>query len=392
MYSVNRIFQVLLLCATVPAILALPPPPQSPPTQAERDEARRQGEEQSRQQRQREQQSLNPPPDYYRMRVYRVEGKVLMAGGGPPPDRVTITAICGGQPVSKTLSNVKGHFSLQLGSPLGTQPDATASRTGGPGTIPAGGSSVASGDCALAAFLPGFRAEPFPLDRLQTLQVTHAAIILNPLEKVSGYTFSATSFSAPKDARKAHEKGKEALEGNKLDEAEKHLRRAVELHPKYAEAWYDLGRALLLKGRPQEARKAMESSASSDPKYINPHPVLAQLAVDERRWEDVARHAMTVITLNPFFSANIYVFSAQANLLLQRMDLAESHAREAVRMDEANRLPVAHRLLARILSTKGNLTEAMQHLQSCLTYTTAGPEEEAIKREITALEEQIRQR
>jgi tetratricopeptide (TPR) repeat protein len=387
LYSVNRGFQFSLLCAVIPAVLAQ----QSPPTPAEREEARRQGEEQSRQQRQREQQSIHQPPDYYRMRMYRVEGKILMAGGGPPPDRVTITAVCGGQTVSKTLSNLKGHFSLQLGSPLDTPPDAAAGRAGGPGTIPAGGSSVA-GNCALAAFLPGFRAEPFPLDRVQAMQVTYAAMILHPLAKVSGYTFSATSVIAPKDARKAHEKGREALEKNKLDEAERHLKRAVELYPKYAEAWYDLGRALMLKGRPQDARQALESSVSSDPKYINPHPVLTQLAVDEGRWGDVARHAMTVIALNPFFSANIYVFSAQANLLLKRMDLAELHAREAIRMDEAHRLSIAPRLLARILSSKGNLTEAMQQLQSCLTHTPTGPEAEVIKGEIADLEVQIRQR
>jgi hypothetical protein len=89
---------------------------------------------------------------------------------------------------------------------------------------------------------------------------------------------------------------------------------------------------------------------------------------------------MTVIDLNPFFSANIYIFSAQANLLLQRMDLAELHAREAVGMDDAHRLSVAHRLLARILSNNGNLTEAMQQLQSCLTHTPAGPEAEMIKK------------
>jgi tetratricopeptide (TPR) repeat protein len=389
LYFANPRLNALLLCAVVSAALALPPPQQSQPTQADREEARRHGEEQSRQQRQRQQESLNSRPDYYRTRMYRVEGNVLMAGGGPPPDGVTITAFCGGQAMAKTISNAKGKFSLQLGSASETQLDATVGRTGGPGINTASVFSGVGGDCALAAFLLGFRAEPFPLDRLQTLQVTHASIILHPLVKVSGYTFSATSLLAPTDAKKAHQKGKQAFDKRQLDEAEKHLKRAAELHPKYAEAWYDLGRVLMLKGRLQEARQAFESSASSDPKYINPYPVLTQLAVDEKRWEDVARHTMTVIALNPFFSANIYVFSAQANLLLQKMDLAELHAREAIRMDEANRLPVARRLLARILSTKGKLTEAMQQLQSCLMHTSAGPEAEAIKAEIAVLEEQI---
>jgi hypothetical protein len=77
--------------------------------------------------------------------------------------------------------------------------------------------------------------------------------------------------------------------------------------------------------------------------------------VEDRRWEDVARNALAVIRLNPFFSADIYLFSAQAHLVLSKLELAEAHAREAIRMDTANRLPVARKLLERIVERRAEV-------------------------------------
>ena len=358
-----------------------PPPADSAPREAE--EQRRKAEDQ---------QQRRPQRIYETPRIYRIEGKILMAGGGPPPDRVAVAAVCAGQSFAKVSSDLKGNFSLQLGAFSATTPDASIGRATGTGFGSPTGADVPVRECELLAFLPGFRAGPVKLAGLQSpVNVTRVTIILKPVENVSGYTFSATSLFASKEARKAQEKGSEALNRRKLEQAERELRRAVELYPKYAIAWYDLGRVLIQQQRPQDARKALEAAVSADPKYISPYPVLAQLAFDEKRWEDLARYTQTVITFNPFFSANIYVFSAQANLLLQRLDVAELHAREALRMDPEHKLPVAQRILGRVLAKKGNLREAIDVLRLCLMYTAAGPESDLIKTEIAGLEQQISQ-
>lgn len=94
--------------------------------------------------------------------------------------------------------------------------------------------------------------------------------------------------SASKDARKALERGRDALEKQRTDEAAKELRRAVELHPDYAVAWFEQGSVLVTKGRQEDGRKALEMAMKADQKYLNPYPVLAPIAFNVKKWEDLA--------------------------------------------------------------------------------------------------------
>lgn len=326
-------------------------------------------------------------------RIYRVEGKVLVAGGAPP-DRVLVTATCSGQTVSKVYSDSKGGYSVQLGGSSLASVDASFGRAPGEQSGPASGApNMGVNDCELQAFLPGFRSSPHKLGIMQgAMYVNHADLVLSQLANVTGFTYSATTMTAPKEAQKALEKGNAAFGKNKLPEAEREFRKAVSLHPKYAAAWYDLGRVLVRAGQKEEAKKALHEAVNSDAKYINPYPVLAQLALEERNWEELAQHTRTVIGLNPFFSENIYVFSAQANLVLERLDLAEAHAREAIRMDRAHRYPMTHRLLARVLTRKGDTNGAIQELRAYLQLAAKSPDAEAVRAEIEGLEQQVSQR
>lgn len=237
------------------------------------------------------------------------------------------------------------------------------------------------------ARLTGFRPDGVRLNMLTDSSVNYVRVVLRPAEGVTGFTFSATTLTAPPAARKAREKAAEALRKKKVDEAEKELRRAVALHPSFAAAWYELGRLWMGQVKTQEAREALERAVAADGKYLNPYPVLAQIAVAERRWEDLARHAQSVIGLNPFFSADIYLFSAQANLKLQRLDVAEKHAREAVRMDGKGDLPLARRLLARVLEERGNWKEAAEQLRAYLASRPVIADAEQVRSELASLEE-----
>ena len=64
--------------------------------------------------------------------------------------------------------------------------------------------------------------------------------VLHYFGNVQGLTTSATSALAPKDAKRAFERGTKALDSNKPDEAQKELQKAVDLYPRYAEAWSEI--------------------------------------------------------------------------------------------------------------------------------------------------------
>ena len=90
--------------------------------------------------------------------------------------------------------------------------------------------------------LAGFRSEAVNLAGRRALDNPDVGtIVLRRLAKVEGFTFSGTTAFAPKDAKKAYEKGQQAAKKKKWPEAEENLQKAVENYPKFAAAWYELG-------------------------------------------------------------------------------------------------------------------------------------------------------
>ena len=334
-------------------------------TEKQREEERRGQKEQEDRARQQ--------IDQARLSTRRVEGTVTN-GGAAPPDRVLVSMVCGVQTVDKRFTDSKGNFSFSF-SPPAMGGDASAG-------IAVGGGA----NCSLQAALAGFSSEPVVLNNVfSDSGPLRVRLSLRPLES-AGATYSATTMMAPPQARKAYEKGLKALDNRKLSDAEPDLRRAVELHPRFAIAWYALGRVYVGTGRPNEARHALEQSVAGDAKYFNPYPMLAQLDLSERKWEDLAKHTGTAIRLNPSFSADLYLLSAQANLKLNRMDIAERHARDAVRMDTARKWPVALRLLGAILAEQGKKAEAAAQYRAFLEVTPQAADGAAIRAEIEKLE------
>jgi TolA-binding protein len=96
-----------------------------------------------------------------------------------------------------------------------------------------------------------------------------------------------TTANAPKESKKAYDKGLDLMKKKKLEEAELQLRKAVEGYPKYAAAWFDLGQALQGQKKNEEAEKAYQQAVDSDPKFVKPHLQLLQLALASRDWQPI---------------------------------------------------------------------------------------------------------
>lgn len=351
---------------------------------AQQTEIRRQPDpdQQRRQQEQDERRRNEEARDPYRgwqgiSRASRIQGKVVMPDGAPPPASVAVDMLCG-ESLRRAWTDSRGLFSFALSTPT---PDASTRPVQQPS-----GAEAPAGGCLLSAHLPGFRAAPVEAGGLRGDFAKQYVITLRSVEGVSGFTFSATSLTAPGPAVKSFEKGRELLRKKKLAEAETAFRRAIAKHPNYAAAWYELGRALAAQGRTGEARDAFELAVMADPKYLSPYPQLAQLALAEKRWDDLAAATGAVIRLNPFFSANTYFFSALANLNLNRLPLAEKHAREAIRMDEAGQLPQARQILGRVLARTCRGAEAAEQLRIYLERAPAAADAQAVRELLSQVE------
>ncbi len=346
-------------------------------------------------------------PEFDRLqdRPIFLSGKVRLDDGSVPPETVTIERVCMGRgnPVPEGYTDSKGNFSFQVGQRLGMMPDASVSDSdvgfGGRQNSPFGGNAGRGNGgiserelstCELRASLPGYRSSVVNLAGRRMMDSPDVGtIILRRLGDVQGFTTSATSLMAPKDARKALDKARNALKKNKVPDAQKELESAVSLHPKYAEAWYEIGRIQMVQNNGEAARASFQKSIEADDKYIRPYLGLAQMEAQAQRWPEVKTITDKVIKLNRYDFPAAYFYGAVANYNLRDADTAEKLCRAGIEIDNYHSLPKMSHLLGMILADKQDYTGASEHLNSYLKFAPKANDIDLVKKQLAEIDGRV---
>lgn len=302
-----------------------------------------------------------------------ISGKVMVDGGGAPPEPVVIERVCNGVARRQGYTDTKGSFQFQLDQNLGFQ-DASEN-TGGafandnlPGIQSQDAQKAKYQGCEIRAVLPGFLSSSVSL-RLQgsTWQYDLGTIFLKRMENVTGTTISMTTLNAPGEAKHAYEKGKKAFEADKLPAAEKELDKAVKIYPNFAAAWSLLGDVHLQQKQLDQAMKEYQQALTADPQYVNPVFGLGLIAMQEKRWQDAAQFTEQVVKMNAAAFPSAYFYDAVANYNLGKADLAEENARKFKSLDTDHRHPDVCLLLSQIFIHKKDYASAAQEMRDYLT-------------------------
>jgi len=354
--------------------------------------------------RQRQGMEQMPQSIHEMRRPLFIMGKVVMEDGAPPPETLLINRVCSGIVRPEGYTDSKGRFSFELGRNTAVFADASVSNItmGGWGDPraqrqmeggitsqgPTGGLSERDLiGCEIQAYLPGYRSDAVMLTGRRLLDNPDVGtIILHRVGNVEGTTISFTSIGAPKDAKKAFEKGRDAMRKQKLDDALKHLEKAVGLYPQYAAAWFDLGRVHEFKNNLPEARKAYEQALAADAKFVSPYMQIAGLAAREQNWKGVLENTDRVVKLNPVDFPAAYYFNAVANYNLRNLDGAEKSAREGLKADTQHRFPKMSHLMGVILAQKQDLAGAAQHMKKYLELAPNANDASLVKSQLAELE------
>jgi tetratricopeptide (TPR) repeat protein len=328
-------------------------------------------------------------------------GKVLLDDGAPPPGAVTIERVCKGAPRAQGYTDQKGHFSFQLGERAPVAPDASedSSRTPttvGPDDMRAAMApqqqqqtstiGMALADCDLRAVLGGYRSDSISLGSRRLLDDPDVGtIVLHRLANVEGAAISLTSLQAPKEARRAYGKALQDLRKNKPAEAAKELQQAVDIYPKYAAAWYELGR-IQQQGEIALARKSFASAIAADAKFISPYLSMAALEAKAENWAALAKISGALLRLDAVDYPVVYLYDAIADLNLRQIDAAEKSAVAGEKLDTAHQYPALERVLARILERKKDYAAAAAHLRGYLMLAPYAEDAARIRKDLAELE------
>ncbi len=322
-----------------------------------------------------------------------ITGKVVLDDGTQLTESANIQTLCRGHKQTVAHTDSHGGFSFELGD----RTSALAAGISGADTDSSVGLGSSGGgtqrdwrNCEVLADLPGFTSQSVDLStRLSTFENADIGrLILHRIGQVEGLTVSATSAMAPKDAQKAYEKGREKASKEKWDEASPLLAKAVEIYPRYALAWYDLGRVQLRQNNAAQARHSFEQSVAADPKYVNPYRGLADLDTRDQQWQQLIDVTNQLLALDPVSFPDAWMRNALAHYYLRNFSAAEKSARQGMKVDEKHQLPRLELLLGVVLAQERSYTEATTHIQNYLKVATQPSEiEEAQKQlaEITRL-------
>jgi len=337
-----------------------------------------------------------------------LQGRVATTDGTALPSNVIVERVCNARVRQQVYASPNGSFSMDLGSRFGTVLDASAdgstrqdrsSRTTQNG-IPR--SELAN--CELRASATGFHSDVLTLFARDSFSgsINVGDIVVQRLTKVDGMTISAATYKAPKDARKAYEKGLEASKNRDDAAARQQFEKAVRIYPKFTHAWFQLGKILQKQNEKTAARAAYTQATNLDAKFLPPYLSLSYFACDAHDWPELlsltdhilaldplnyARVKGYILDLDSFDYAEAYFYNAIANFNLNNLEAAEKSGLKAAHLDVRPRFPRLHLLLAEIFTRKHDNVRAATELQTFLDLVPHASNADELREQITQLQQ-----
>ena len=335
-------------------------------------------------------------------------GRIATHDGAPVPSDLLVERVCNNRTRQEVYASPHGDFSMQLGSRADSFPEASVDSTSSYSTLrkdPSMGISRRElTKCELRASASGFHPRVVSLLDVDPSgsSIDVGVIVVERGTKVKGTTLSAIPYKAPKDARKAYEKGVQAEKNGKLADAQKNFETAVEIYPRSANAWFQLGTVLQKEERKDEARKAYTQATTIDSKFLPPYLSLASMAFETENWSEVLaltnhildldplNHAAVnsyILDLDPVNYAGAYFYNAMANYQLKKFEDAERSALKAEHLDMRTHFPQLHILVAELFARKNDYAVAIAEIQTYLALVPHAPDADPVRERLAKLEE-----
>lgn len=318
-------------------------------------------------------------------------GKVVLDDGSELTESANIVTLCRSIKRVETHTDSHGGFSFQMGNRNASQNSDGISDADSTWTGPSGARAPQRDwrDCEIQATLPGYISELVPLSARMNGGENNdiGRLVLRRMQHVEGTSISVTSAAAPGNARKAFDKGREQEQKGKWEDAEKSFQKAVEAYPKYAVAWYELGKIQQRNNDLAAAKTSFQNAVAADSTYINPYDGLAAIAARGRQWQDLIDATTKLVGLNAVAFPNAWFMKAVGHFYLQDYPSAEKSARQGLRIDEAHNFPKLEYVLGMVLAQEQQYVEAAQHMRAFLQRAKKAEDIQDAQKQLSTIEQ-----
>lgn len=201
--------------------------------------------------------------------------------------------------------------------------------------------------------------------------------------KPAAPAISADYLKIPENAREEYEKGmKLHQKEGQLEEALDHLRKAVELHPKFAQAHYGMGLLLMDLDRLDEAAGSLERAIIESPEMVPAYFPLGAIYNHQRKPAEAEKVLRKGLEIKEDIW-QLHFELARAVAYLTRWDEAEKHAQRAAELDpNAAKVQL---LLANIYFERGKHDLALAAAEEFLRLAPNDPSAPAVRQQVQAM-------
>jgi tetratricopeptide (TPR) repeat protein len=196
-----------------------------------------------------------------------------------------------------------------------------------------------------------------------------------------------SELNVPKDARKNFDRGMEAFRDGRMDQATKHLEKAIASHPDYASAHNLLGMVLMRQGQTAQGRTAFERAVAINGSFALASRNLAKIYCNEQKLEACENLLQKSAASDPR-SPETLTLLGYVQLATQKYEQASINARRVHDLPHKE-FAFAHLVAARALRARNQPEEAMQEYR--LFLKEAAPDSGSIpqaRQELAQLEGQ----
>jgi tetratricopeptide (TPR) repeat protein len=334
-------------------------------------------------------------PEAGRPRVL-ISGKVVLSDGTPLPSSAAVDTVCKGQKRIAAHTDSQGRFNFTIGE-MNSMTEAIGGGFEDASIAAREGMSVGNTPnvthnlrewraCGVTAELPGFTSEVVELMQRTGDEGGNIGLVtLHRSTRVEGLTISPTSAAAPDSAKKAFDRGLDQEKNAKWDAAAKSFQKAIQVYPRYAVAWLELGRVQVMQKDLSEAKHSFQQSVAADPNYQNPYLGLMQIAVQEQNWQVLVDVTAKIIGLNPGGSPEVWFYNGVANYNLGKLAEAEKSAQQGLKLDTAHHFPKLEYLLGIVFEEQHDYAAANEHMQAYLHLASSPQDVAAAQKELAEI-------
>jgi Flp pilus assembly protein TadD len=203
-----------------------------------------------------------------------------------------------------------------------------------------------------------------------TVSFSGSAPIRDALERQ--HTVDVRRLAIPDAAKREYAEAQKLLGKNQVDQAIRRIERAVEIAPRFTEAWNHLGTIAFLAQRYKDAEGYFRKALDAEPGSYYPSVNLGAAVMLQGRLEEALKYNLYAVVERPEDPlANAQ--TGQNYLFLGNLDLALRYLQEAKRLDP-NHFSLPQLYLARIYAQRSDFKAATAELEDFLARHPDAPQ------------------